>query len=824
MFELQTSHVRVGLHAASREEAIRQVGDLLVYSRFVGREYVDSMLKREELASTYLGNGIAIPHGLAGDSIDIEKTGVVVAQFPEGVDWGACGRVYLAMGIAARSDEHLAVLARLSELLADAEVSRELAATRDPGRITAVLCGPPSLAAGAELQCAAGQDGARLDVRVAAVQGLHARPAAKFAEVARRYVSRIEVRSRGRAVNGKSMASLLQLKAAHGDIVTITAVGADATDALRDLKRQMEQAEARERWTTARSHDWAPGGNGSIRGVGASPGIAVGRIRLVVPGRSALHVDSEDPIREKRRLREAIASAADQLDHLYRQSLRKIGTDAAAIFLAHRELLEDAELASAAAELIDAGKSASYAWGETLEARAADLEKSGNAVLAGRAIDLRDVAARVMENFDGGASLEPGWRFDEPTLLVAAELTPSETIALDSRNVVGFCTAGGGPASHSAILARSLNIPAVVAAGMSVLQQPDGAVAIMDGDRGILYPDPSAQDIADARRVQQCIAEGRLRMYGSRFVPAITTDDVRVHVFANLGRVEDTGEALESGAEGVGLMRSEFLFLRRNSAPSEQEQYAAYRRMVEALGGLPLVLRTMDIGGDKGVDYLQVPPELNPFLGVRGIRMCLQHPDLFRTQLRAAYRASTHGPIKLMFPMISTIEEARSAKAVAEEIRGQLDAPQMRVGCMIEVPSAATMAVELASIMDFFSIGTNDLTQYMFAMDRDNPALAHYETSLHPAVFRVVEQVLKSAADQGKDVAVCGELAADPIGCQILLGLGVRELSVPPASVAGIKMRVRCTSMAQLRLLAQQALRCESAHGVRQIFNPEGEG
>jgi phosphocarrier protein FPr len=265
-------------------------------------------------------------------------------------------------------------------------------------------------------------------------------------------------------------------------------------------------------------------------------------------------------------------------------------------------------------------------------------------------------------------------------------------------------------------------------------------------------------------------------------------------------------------------MRSEFLFLQRGEPPSEQEQYKAYRQMIEALGGLPLVLRTLDVGGDKSVPYIEMPHEANPFLGLRGIRLCLRNVELFRTQLRAACRASVHGPLKVMFPMIATVEEARSAMAIAEDISYHLGVPQIEMGCMIEVPSAVAMAAELASTMDFFSIGTNDLTQYALAMDRGNPLFAEHAAALHPAVLRMIDQVLRAAEAKGKPVSVCGGWAADPIGCQILVGLGVAELSMPPATIPEIKARIRSASMTALQESARQALRCEDAEEVRTLF------
>jgi phosphocarrier protein FPr len=406
---------------------------------------------------------------------------------------------------------------------------------------------------------------------------------------------------------------------------------------------------------------------------------------------------------------------------------------------------------------------------------------------------------------------------DAPVIVVADDLTPSDTARLDPKRTLGICTASGGPTSHTAIIARSLDIPAVVGAGAALLELPNGTTCVLDGGGGKLYVEPNAADIESAQQFQSDLARQRDAEYETRYQPALTTDGHRVEVVANIGKASEAAQAVDAGAEGVGLMRTEFLFLERDTPPSEDEQYQAYTTMTSALNGLPLIIRTLDIGGDKVVPYLNLPHEENPFLGVRGVRLCLRHPELFLPQLRASYRASETGPVKIMFPMITTLEDLRAARAVAEQVRADLGVPPVEIGIMVEVPSTALMANEFAREFDFFSIGTNDLTQYALAIDRQHPALAKQADALHPAVLRLINMTVRAADLAGKWVGVCGGIAGDPRGAVILTGLGVSELSMSIPSVAAVKAKLRQISYTKATALAKKALLCTTADEVRQL-------
>ncbi len=652
---------------------------------------------------------------------------------------------------------------------------------------------------------------------MAGAHGLHARPATAFVELAKGFDAEVVVRHGPKTANGKSLAALLKLGVKTGGKVKISARGPDAEAALQALQRQIETPEEEEVALAGPAHGWAPRSVGAtVPGLAASPGLAIGPVRLLRQRKIVVERTAKDPARERERLADAISTARAELQELYQEVKEKSGPAGAAIFLAHAEFLSDPDLIAQAERWIDQGQSAGWAWQETIEAEADGLRKLDDPLLAGRATDLRDVGTRVLRRLAGVVEEECELP-EEPVILLAEDLTPSDAAALDPARVLGFCTAGGGPTSHAAIIARSLGIPAVVGAGPAVMHQPEGAQAVLDGDNGFLYIDASEEDLLAARRAQSSLAGLRDAEHRTRYEPALTTDGVRIEVVANTGLAREAAQAVEAGGEGIGLMRSEFLFLERDTPPSEDEQYAAYRQAVEALAGLPLILRTLDIGGDKAVPYLDLAAEENPFLGVRGIRLCFAYPELFKTQLRAIFRAAAHGPIKIMYPMIARLADLREALRITEEVRRELGAEKLEVGIMIEVPSAVMMASELAEHADFFSIGTNDLTQYVMAMDRGHPLLARQADGLHPAVLRMIDQTVRAATAKNKWVGVCGGVAGEPLGAVILAGLGVTELSVSIPSIAAIKARIRTISMRDAQNLARRALACDSAEAVRAL-------
>ena len=826
MVALDAANVSLGETLATKEEAIRRVGALLTSSGYTDPDYAESMLGREKVANTYLGSGIAIPHGLLKDRDLIHRTGIAVVQVPGGVEWNPGETVRLVIGIAAASDEHLDVLANLTRILADEEEIGRLATVTDPALVISRLgqAGAAPAAPG-PTEPPPDLDGyVTVDVPVPGSSGLHARPAALFVDVAKGFASDVRVRHGERVANGKSLGSLLTLGAEAGANLTILARGADQEAALRALREAVEaglgEGDEPADAPVPGGLSWEPAGPGTpVLGVSAAGGIAIGplwhlkRRRLVV-GRTA-----RDPVLEERRLRGAIESARAGLRELHDAVRAKSGAGRAAIFRAHEAFLDDPDLTAATLERIRAGSSAGWAWQQTFEEQAAALGRVDDPLVASRAIDLGDVGERVLgflAEVDDDAPHLP----DHPVILVAEDLSPSDTAAIDPARVVGFCTAAGGPTSHTAIIARALGIPAVVGAGRAALTQPEGVTAVLDGFSGTLWVGLGPGDLGAAERAREDLTAARAVEHQTRYEPAITTDGHRVQVVANIAAPAEAAAAVEAGAEGVGLLRTEFLFLGRDTPPSEDEQYDAMAEMVTALGGLPLVVRTLDIGGDKQAPWLELPAEDNPFLGVRGIRLCLARPDLFLPQLRAIYRASLLGPVEIMFPMVARLEDLEGALEYAEKARVEVGAAPVDIGVMIEVPAAVAMAPELARRVQFFSVGTNDLTQYVLAMDRGHPTLARQADALHPAVLRMIKALVDAADAAGIWVGVCGGMAVEPEGALILTGLGVTELSVSIPSVAAVKARLRTVSREAAEQLARRALACATATEVRDLALP----
>jgi len=817
--ELDGSNIQLHARVANKTEAIHLAGNLLVNSQYMQAGYIDSMLAREKVANTFLGNGIAIPHGLPKDRDLILRTGIAVLQVPDGLQWNRGETVYLVVAIAARSDEHIGILANLTGILTDEDTIRKLAATDDPKDIIRALSGPQPERPAEEAPIA--DFPASIDLTIQNPTGLHARPATVFASLAKEYASEVRVRYGEKVSNGKSLASLLKLGVECGGVMRVSAQGSDESAALQALKEAVESELGEEEEApmaeTLPVYEWqAEPDQLVVPGVPASPGLAIGPLRFFMRCKYVVEATAKDADTEKTHLSEAIAAARVQLNDLYQEVKARSGAGQASIFLAHAEFLDDPELVQAVEAQIETGASAGWAWQQTIEQRVGELKQVDDPLIATRAVDLGDVGSRVL-SFLAHRIEEGPLMPSEPVILLAEDLTPSDTAGLDPALILGFCTAAGGPTSHSAIIARALGIPAVVGAGPALMSQAEGGEAILDGNRGNLYVAPSPTTLAAAREARQTMEMQRDAEKLHCYEPALTTDGHRVEVVANISRADEAAQAVNAGGEGVGLLRTEFLFLERTSPPSEEEQFESYRQMVQALNGLPLIIRTLDIGGDKAAPYLNMPAEVNPFLGVRGIRLCLVRPDLFRSQLRAIYRAAEYGPVRIMFPMVSTLEDLEAAKIMAAEVRWELGAPPVDIGIMIEVPSSVLMAEELAQEVDFFSIGTNDLTQYVLAMDRGHPILAKQADGLHPAVLRMVERAVQAATAAGKWVGVCGGIAGDPLGATILTGLGVAELSVSIPSIAAIKAQVRRISLTRAQTLARQAVACRTASEVRSL-------
>ncbi|WP_186181750.1 phosphoenolpyruvate--protein phosphotransferase [Burkholderia gladioli] len=844
---LTAGQVRLAARAASRHDAIDQAGALLVEAGVIEPAYVASLHGREQVSNTYLGHGVAIPHGLQEDRHLIRRTGVAVLQLPDGVEWRDGERARLVVAIAAQSDQHIVLLQRLTRLIADPARLAQLLATRDPLAIVNVLDGDagaaPAASSAAIVHATPADYAERVELVLDYPHGLHARPASAWVASAKRFQAALRVRHGDSVADPKNLVSLLQLGATANAALVLSAQGVDAAEALVALKRTIEALSAEEharadaaklRRQQAQPALWTPRDPATvIEGVGAGPGFVAGPVRLMRSRTLQIEDRADDPLDAATRLEAALASTARELEALARETGARLGEAEGAIFAAQRELLDDAALLDETARLVVDGHGLAWSWHRATEQQAAKLAALPDPLLAARAADLRDVARRVLGHLgdadvEGSADVSgDGVGQGAPAILIAEDLTPSDTAQLDPAVTLGFCTVAGGPTSHTAILARTMGVPAAVACGAALLALRDGEHVVLDGNAGRLYAGVSAADRERAAEAQRRFVEAQHRAAANRALPAATLDGHVLEIGANITRPAQVRAAIENGADGVGLMRTEFLFLERHDAPDEEEQYACYRQMVEASGGRHLIIRTLDIGGDKQVPYLNLPHESNPFLGVRGLRLCLRRPELFVPQLRALYRAAMHGPLWIMFPMVSTLDEARQAIALAETVRAELDAPKVPLGIMVETPSAAALADHFAELVDFFSIGTNDLTQYVLAIDREHPELARMAQSLHPAVLRMIAQTVDGARRHRKWVGVCGGLAGEPLGAAILAGLGVDELSMSVRDIPAVKTRLRASRLDALRALARRALDAADVDAVRALdggeVGPAGE-
>ncbi|HVH57101.1 MAG TPA: phosphoenolpyruvate--protein phosphotransferase [Vicinamibacterales bacterium] len=659
--------------------------------------------------------------------------------------------------------------------------------------------------------------------------GLHARPAAVIASLAKTFQSTIKLQLGDRQANARSVTSIMTLDVQQGAKVQVLASGPDAKTAVMRITEVLGQGSGDEGCapapapaTTSVSPLAAPARRRKsedpnlLLGVPASPGLAVGEVFQVRRAEMAVTEAGAGVDVERRHLAAAIATAQGQLAALRAQLQAKGDPARAAIFAAHEELIADPDVLELAESAIAKGKSAAFAWKTAVMTHAERLAALRNQLLAQRANDLRDVGLRVLTALTGVEMRTPDYRPN--SVLIAEDLTPSDTAALDRSRVAGFCTTRGGATSHVAILARSLGIPALAGIEPSALDVVDGTLVILDGNTGTLRLHASPEEVSRIRQVQQRAERVRQENVSHALEPAVTLDGARIEVLANIGGLKDATQIAALGGEGVGLLRSEFLFMERSDAPTEEQQFDMYRAIVQAVGREhPVIIRTLDVGGDKPLSYLPIPREDNPFLGERGIRVGLDRPEILRTQLRAILRAAAFGKVSVMFPMIATLNELKDVKAMLAEEAASLGVPPLPAGIMVEIPATAVMAAQFAREAEFFSIGTNDLTQYTLAMDRGHPKLAPQVDALSPAVLRLIAHTVQGAHPEQRRVGVCGGIASDPRAVPILLGIGVDELSVSLPAIPAVKAQIRALRLDACQELAARALAAESAEDVRAL-------
>ncbi|MCQ2994559.1 phosphoenolpyruvate--protein phosphotransferase [Pseudomonas syringae] len=949
MLELTVEQISMAQTAADKPAALQLLADLLVADGLVADGYLTGLQNREKQGSTFLGQGIAIPHGTPETRDQVFSTGVRLMQFPEGVDWGDGHMVYLAIGIAAKSDEHLRLLQLLTRALGENDIGEALRQAESPEALLKLLQGAPqelaldsqlislgvtaddfeelvwrgarllrkadcvdngfaavlqqvealSLGDGlwwlhseqtvkrpglafvtpdkpirylgqpltglfclaslgeahqtllerlcslliegrghelgqatsnrAVLEALGGEVPAEWPtqhVTLANAHGLHARPAKMLAQLAKEFEGDIRVRvldTGESAVSAKSLSKLLSLGARRGQVLEFIAEPSVAADALPALLAAVEQGlgEEVEPLPTATSptpavavvapETPAPLDGAQITAVPASPGIAIGPAHIQVLQAFDYPLQGESAAIERERLEKALTEVRQDIQGLIERSKAKAIRE---IFITHVEMLDDPELINEVILRLKQGESAAAAWDNVIDSAARQQEQLQDVLLAERAADLRDVGRRVLAQICG---IENVAAPDEPYILVMDEVGPSDVARLDPAQVAGILTARGGATAHSAIVARALGIPALVGAGDGVLLLKPGTVLLLDGQKGRLTVAPDAETLQRAAEDRDNREQRLQAAAAKRMEPALTVDGHAVEVFANIGDSAGTPAAVEQGAEGIGLLRTELLFMAHSQAPDEATQEAEYRRVLDDLQGRPLVVRTLDVGGDKPLPYWPIDKEENPFLGVRGIRLTLQRPQVMESQLRALLRAADNRPLRIMFPMVGTVEEWRQARDMTLRLREEIPVADLQIGIMIEVPSAALLAPVLAKEVDFFSVGTNDLTQYTMAIDRGHPTLSAQADGLHPAVLQLIDITVRAAHANGKWVGICGELAADPLAVPVLVGLGVDELSVSARSIGEVKACVRELNLSTVKQLAQNALTVGSAAEVRAL-------
>jgi phosphoenolpyruvate-protein phosphotransferase len=951
MLTLTREDVRLGCRATDWRTALDQAAAALVEAGRVSAEYREGLLAREAQSSTYLGNGIAIPHGTPESRRHVRSTGVRVLQFPEGVQWHDGSQVNLLVTIAAQSDEHLDILRQLTHVLEQKGVAETLARATSADEVIAALSRAPvkakfdadtlcldlpvrdrlelALAGAARLRqvgcvdasfvasiavqqpvplgqglwlsygatgvtspglalatpkrrfqdeagevsavfCLAAHgdthrallerldellargDGAQLAglpadqvlsrlagesgqaatarVRLLNAHGLHARPAKELVQVARVQTAQLRVRlleGDSEAVSATSLIKVLGLGARRGETLVFSAEGDGAEQAVAAMAEAVrgglgepvtpidETREARKEAGTQAPPAvpvTPPAPDESLTAVPAAPGVAIAPAYVLRLPDFRYPERADDAAHERKRLEGALAGAQQQLEALVK---RTVGGEVAQILAIHTEMLGDPALREAAVAAIAEGASAEAGWWRAIDTAARAQEALADRLLAERAADLRDVGRRVLGLLCGVEIPLPP---DQPYILVAEDVGPSDVARLDTAKVRGLVTARGGATSHSAILARALGIAAVVGAGERVLALSTGVELIVDGESGRIIPAPSPER---RQRTERRIEEQKALQqaaHSRRHEEARTADGHRVEVGANLGNTAHAADAVERGAEGVGLLRTEFVFMEHPQAPDLETQIAEYRQAFDALAGRPLVARTLDVGGDKPLAYWPMPHEENPFLGLRGIRLTLTRPDVMETQLRALLVAAGSRPLRIMFPMVKDIDEFRAGKALFDRVQAEVKAPDVQLGVMIEVPSCALLAPTLAKEAHFFSIGTNDLTQYTLAIDRGHPQLSAQSDALHPAVLQMIRLTVEAAHAEGRWVGVCGELGSDPLAIPVLVGLGVDELSVSSRRVPLVKARIRELTLPRARELAALALRQPTAAAVREAL------
>nr|WP_315446436.1 phosphoenolpyruvate--protein phosphotransferase [uncultured Pseudomonas sp.] len=653
-------------------------------------------------------------------------------------------------------------------------------------------------------------------VLVAHRGGLHARPAALIRQTAQGFKSQSQLHFAGKSAPCNSLIGLMGLAIGEQDEVQVSCQGSDAEAALQALLTALATALPDDHHAAA-PVSVAPlkraAEAGVLHGVCAAPGLVGGPLFRLNAISLPVDAGNHDPVQQLQNLDTALNQVRCEIDSTLTQAKKQKNADEEAIFAAHLALLEDPALLDAAQQSIEQGTAATHAWSQSIDVQCEVLQHTGSALLAERANDLRDLKQRVLR-----ALLGEAWHYDVPAgaIVAAHELTPSDLLQLSAQGVAGLCMAEGGATSHVAILARGKGLPCMVALGAALLDQPQGQAVVLDADGGRLELAPNTERLAEVQQAQLERKQRRDVQQAKAHLPAETRNGVAIEVVANVASSAEAADAFANGADGVGLLRTEFLFVDRQTAPDVEEQRSAYQAVIDAMGDKSVIIRTIDVGGDKQLDYLPLPAEANPVLGLRGIRLAQARPEILDQQLRALLQVSPLQRCRILLPMVTEVDELLHIRQRVEALCLELNISQRpEIGVMIEVPAAALQAEQLAEHADFLSIGTNDLSQYTLAMDRDHAGLAARVDALHPALLRLIAMTCEGAAVHKRWVGVCGALASDPLATPVLIGLGVTELSVSPVQIGEIKDRVRQLHETECQRLARDLLKLSSAAAVR---------
>lgn len=948
---LTLTDIKVETHLSDKADVIAALASWLITEGCVSPGYDASMLAREAVASTYLGQGVALPHGMRDNAHLVQRSAIKVMLLPNGVRWQQHEKAYLVIAIVADSEQHLPILTQLTTLLNQGDIKSRLKQLTTPTAVLQFLQGttplpsapqasqvamqpkmvtqakiatqlkvsslgqlnkqasrllsltqaqhsllaqlPPVaigqgwwlaelpdahhtqagiltlapdgagiaqlpdivglvvligeqhkslldqlttwLSAGKGAELAATENAQLLEQRLqqgpttfplykkTAVilnpHGLHARPAALLVQAAKRFSAEIRASNLdgdGHWVCAKSLMAVLSLGVKSGHKMLFSAQGEDACAALNGIIKTIAEGlgETLPCSELAGSELSVPVErvaihNQELQGVAAASGVVIGPLFVDAPLVFEYPQWASDSEAEMAALTAAIHQATGLLSQM-----KSSHPQAQSLLEMQRELLADPSLCFGAQCRIKQGQSAAAAWWAEIEAAAFRQQANQDKLLAERALDIRDIGRRVMAILCHTCLASPP---SEPYIWVAEEIGPSQLLDLDPAQVLGWVTVGGGAASHSAILARALGIPAVVAMDEQVMSLASGTQAILNGDKGALWVAPQPSILQQAEEQQRLADKLAEQAWSQRHQEAITQDGYKFAVRANVAEAEHLDSVLASGAAGVGLLRTEFVFMSRAQAPDLAEQTVLYKRLFAALKGQPLLVRTLDVGGDKPLPYGLTLKEDNPFLGVRGTRLYQYHPEWLDVQLEALLTAAADRPVRIMFPMITELEEWRWVKQRFEKVRSQFKHSQVELGIMVEVPAVALNAAAFAEEVDFFSIGTNDLTQYTLAIDRGNGELAHLSDGLSPAVLRLIQMTTTAAHAKGKWVGLCGELGADLQALPVLLGLGIDEVSVSIRQVPLVKSQIRACYLSHCQALAAQALLAPDASSVREL-------